>query len=90
MSWNVKQMLNKLFFPVLLVFFTLSFTTAQAETENLSREIEVIEKLYKDGVLTKEEYERTKKILIRNDKNKEKKLKENPEKNKVKSLKHQI
>ena len=78
MSWNIKQMLNKLIFTVLLVFFTVSFTTAQASTENLQKEIEVIEKLYKDGVLTKKEFEKTKKILIRNDKAKEEKNKNQP------------
>jgi uncharacterized protein YqgQ len=87
MSWNIKQMLNKLIFTVLLVFFTVSFTTAQASTENLQKEIEVIEKLYKDGVLTKEEFERTKKILIRNNKTKKKIEKNIPKKSQVEKFK---
>jgi len=62
MPWNLKQILNKLFFTLLLVFLSFFFTSAQSATNNLEKEMQVIEKLYKDGDLTKEEYERTKKI----------------------------
>jgi len=55
MHWNVKQILNKLFFTLLLVFLSFFFTSAQSATNNLEKEMQVIEKLNKEGVLTKEE-----------------------------------
>ena len=36
------------------------------KSTNLDKELEVIKKLYDDGILSKEEYEKTKKILIKN------------------------
>ena len=87
MPLKIKQILNKLFFTLLLVFISFLFTSAQSATDNLEKEIKVIEKLYRDGVLTKEEFERTKKILIRNDKKKEEELKKIPKKDKVEKFK---
>jgi uncharacterized protein YqgQ len=87
MPLNIKQILNKLFFALLLIFLSFLFTTAQSATDNLAKEMQVIEKLYKDGVLTKEEFERTKKILIRNDKTKKKIEKNKPKESKIEKFK---
>ena len=71
----IKHIQIKSYFTALTLLFFLTFFNLSAATDNLEKEIEVIEKLYKDGVLTKEEFEKTKKILIRNDKAKEEKNK---------------
>ena len=59
----ITQLIFKTLNIVLLAFF-LSLVQFSLHANNLKQEIEVIEKLYKDGVLTKEEFEKTKKILI--------------------------
>ena len=65
MRLNFKQLINQTIILLIIVIFpAIIQTPIQAST--LKQEIEVIEKLYKDGVLTKEEFEKTKKILIRN------------------------
>jgi len=74
----VKQIQIKSYFIALSLLFFLTFFNLSAATDNLSKEIAVVEKLYKDGVLTKEEFEKTKKILIRNDKAKKEKAKIQP------------
>ena len=71
----IKHIQIKSYFTALTLLFFLTFFNLSAATDNLKQEIKVIEKLYKDGVLTKEEFEKTKKILIRNDKAKEEKNK---------------
>ena len=73
MRLNFKQLINQTIILLIIVIFSAIIQTPiQAST--LKQEIEVIEKLYKDGVLTKEEFEKTKKILIRNaEKRKQKK-----------------
>ena len=58
----IRQLIFKTLNIVLLAFF-LSLVQFSLHANNLKQEIEVIEKLYKDGVLTKEEFEKTKKIL---------------------------
>ena len=68
----IIQLIFKTLNIVLLAFF-LSLVQFSLHANNLKQEIEVIEKLYKDGVLTKEEFEKTKKILIRNAEKKKKK-----------------
>ena len=71
----IKQLVFKTLSIIILAFF-LSIIHFSLHASNLKQEIEVIEKLYKDGVLTKEEFEKTKKILIRNaEKKKQKKEK---------------
>ena len=74
----IKHIEIKSYFTALTLLFFLTFFNLSAATDNLEKEIEVIEKLYKDGVLTKKEFEKTKKILIRNDKAKEEKNKNQP------------
>ena len=78
MTNSVKQIQIKSYFIALSLLFFLTFFNLSAATDNLSKEIAVVEKLYKDGVLTKEEFEKTKKILIRNDKAKKEKAKIQP------------
>ena len=60
-----KQLINKSIILGLIAIFLITIQST-VYADNLQKEIEVIEKLYKDGVLTKEEFEKTKKILIRN------------------------
>ena len=74
MRLNFKQLINQTIILLIIVIFSAIIQTPiQAST--LKQEIEVIEKLYKDGVLTKEEFEKTKKILIRNAEKKKKEKK---------------
>ena len=60
-----KQLINKSIILGLIAIFLITIQST-VYADNLQKEIEVIEKLYKDGVLTKEEFEKTKKILFRN------------------------
>ena len=77
MRLNFKQLINQTIILLIIVIFSAIIQTPiQAST--LKQEIEVIEKLYKDGVLTKEEFEKTKKILIRNAEKKKKEKKTQP------------
>ena len=77
MRLNFKQLINQTIILLIIVIFSAIIQTPiQAST--LKQEIEVIEKLYKDGVLTKEEFEKTKKILIRNAEKKKTEKKSEP------------
>ena len=75
MRLNFRQLIYKLAILGIFVAF-LSSVQSTVYANTLKQEIEVIEKLYKDGVLTKEEFEKTKKILIRNAEKKKKKKSE--------------
>ena len=83
MNSTIKHIQIKSYFTALILLFFLTFFNLSAATDNLEKEIKVVEKLYKDGVLTKEEFEKTKKTLIRNDKAKEKKNKNQPKAKKI-------
>jgi len=83
MNSIIKHIQIKSYFTALILLFFLTFFDLSAATDNLEKEIKVVEKLYKDGVLTKEEFEKTKKILIRNDKAKEEKNKNQPKAKKI-------
>ena len=73
-----KQLINKSIILGLIAIFLVTIQST-VYADNLQKEIEVIEKLYKDGVLSKEDFEKTKKILIRNAKKKKKDKKKDVE-----------
>ena len=66
-----KQLINKSVILGLIAIFLITIQST-VYADNLQKEIEVIEKLYKDGVLSKEDFEKTKRILIRNAEKKKK------------------
>ena len=66
-----KQLINKSVILGLIAIFLITIQSS-VYADNLQKEIEVIEKLYKDGVLSKEDFEKTKRILIRNAEKKKK------------------